>query len=233
MPLQSFDLAVPTAAFFSTIVGLLTLNSLFKNKIKELFDDRNYFIFFFLTIGYVLYALGELSWFLMFTLTGGKSPKTIADVYWTAGTLAMAAAFIALAMTLYKEHRSGRKLWGVAGIGVIIFSLVLYFLFSGTVSGDYIFNYYYPLASSLIVAFSSSIIFYYPQLTSLKKSLLLLFFANIAILGGDLFFAYSSTSTASVAKTISDGSYIIGYVLSGLFFIAAFFALHNHQKPQA
>ncbi len=222
---------VPFSAFCATILGVVVVTHFFKDKIKELFNDTNYFIFFFLTVGYTLYALGELSWYLMYEVAAGGTPKTVADVYWTGGALAILLSFIALSKTLHQEFRDRTKLFAQIGIGAILLIIVIIYLFSGGVSGaGYSFSYFYPLMSSLATAFSLSIVLFYQQIKQLKRNLLYLFFASAAILGGDLLFAYtSSRGTFGSLGTISDLFYVAGYGLSAVFFLVMLFGFHNRS----
>ncbi len=217
---DSISVAVLVSAVFAMLAGIIILHSLFKNKIKELFDDAHYFVFFFLTVGYILYSLGELSWYLMYKSAESGSAQTIADVYWSGGSLAMLVAFIALSRTLYKEYGNMQKAGIMFVAGIVLVALVLYYLLSINASGD-AFRYFYPLISSLILIFSSSIVLFYNQIKQFKLSLLFLFFANLAILGGDVLFTYAFThDLSSMVGIISDVLYIAGYLLSGLFFVS-------------
>jgi len=217
---DSISLAVLVSAIFATLGGVIILHRLFQNKIKELFDDAHYFVFFFLTVGYVLYALGELSWYLMYKAAENSSAQTIADVYWSGGSLAMLVAFIALSRTLYKEYGTMQKAGIMIVAGIVLLALVLYYLFSVNASSD-AFRYFYPLISSLILIFSFSIVLFYNQIKQFKLSLLFLFFANFAILGGDVLFTYAFTHDLnSMVGIISDVWYIAGYLLSGFFFVS-------------
>jgi len=47
-------------ALITAVLGMISVNSLFRNKIKELFNNVSFLIFFCLIFGYVCFALAEL-----------------------------------------------------------------------------------------------------------------------------------------------------------------------------
>ncbi len=225
---------VPISAFGATLLGMIVITHFFKNKIKELFNDTNYFIFFFLAVGYTLYALGELSWYLMYEVAAGGTPKTVADVYWTGGAIAILLSFIALSKTLHKEFGDRTKLYAQLGIGLVLFLVVIIYLLGGGVSETgYFFSYFYPIMSSLATIFALSIVLFYQQIKQLKRNLLYLFFASLAILCGDMLFAYvSSRGIFGSLGTISDLFYLAGYSLSAVFFLVMLFGFYNRSLEE-
>src|SRR3989338_7699097 len=114
MALDPFEgimlLLVALSAVFAAITGLITLEGFFRNKLKQLFDDVNYFIFFFLVIGYFLYALGEISWYLITNFVQGFSGTGVQDIYWLAGALLILVSFMTLSTHLFKKHPHHKNL---------------------------------------------------------------------------------------------------------------------------
>ncbi|MBS3140397.1 hypothetical protein J4479_05330 [Candidatus Woesearchaeota archaeon] len=95
---------VNLSATIAAGTGMVVLQSFFKNKLKDLFNDVNYFIFFFMVSGYILYALGEVSYYLTRQVFKNTSAIGVHDVYWTIGGILILLSFAALAFTLFKEH---------------------------------------------------------------------------------------------------------------------------------
>ena len=113
MVLDSFQsisaLIITLSAIFAALAGLVVLEAFFRNKLKQLFDDVNYFIYFSMVSGYFLYALGEISFYLSSQVFKDASPIGIHDVYWTSGAVLVLISFIGLAFTLFKEHGGTAK----------------------------------------------------------------------------------------------------------------------------
>ena len=230
--LQSIlNLIIALSASFAAIMGIVVLEAFFRNKLKNLFDDNNYFIFFFMVAGYFLYALGEVSYYLSRRVFNDVSSIGIQDVYWTGGALLIFISFVALAFTLFKEHGSSKL-----GI-LLIVSLALVGLVSAIVLGyigtrsEYFFGSFYPIISSLIVGSSFSVILFMKELGGMSKPLLLFFLASSCILLGDIFFNYSSGEAAyGNVSLLTDIAYLWGYSLSWMAFISL--KLHLHRSVQ-
>ena len=94
---------VALAATFSAIAGLVVLEGFFRNKLKEIFDDTNYLIFFFLASGYLMYGLGETLYFLTNITLSNPGYFGVHDIYWLGGGILILFSFIFLSATLLKE----------------------------------------------------------------------------------------------------------------------------------
>lgn len=222
---------IAISATLAAIAGLVALQGFFHNKLKELFNDVNYFIFFFLVFGYFLYALGELSFYLSKVAFQDTSLIGIQDVYWSAGGVLILVSFISLAKLLFREQQGSGKLTTLLITGVMIVGFVLAAVFGliGSQS-QYFFGYFYPIISSLIVTASLSVVLFYNQLGGFKEVLLLFFLASSGILLGDIFFHYSTTwGVYGVIGLAADISYLAGYSLS----FAAFVTMRMKMKTLA
>ena len=191
---------------------------------KELFSDHKFFIFFFLLMGYALFAMGELTWYLTLQVFEETPGVGMPDFYWVTGALFMLVSFAALSRQLHKEYGETRKLvpWLIVSslliAGVLLYNSVADYTFLG---------YLYPLLTSLILIFSANLLLYYRNLDSFEIHLLYLFFANIGFLGGDLLFSYWGAS--STLGALSNIFYIFAYGLSAFSFMTLMFKLHHHS----
>ncbi len=207
---------IALAAGVAALAGIILLESFFRNRLKELFEDTQYFISFFLVTGYILYALGEVALSLMRVVFKDQSSIGIQDVYWSGGALLILVSFIALTIALFRQSGEIGTLGIMAGVGVVLVALVLILVPSGT-----FFARFYPIMSALIVTFASSVILFRSRLGNWSRPLQLFFLASCAILLGDLFFgsALAAASYGTIGM-ITDISYLAGYSLSAAAFIA-------------
>lgn len=214
-------------AFLTVILGVLCLNTLFRNKLKELFSDHKFFIFFFLLIGYALFAMGELTWYLTLQVFE-KTPSTgMPDFYWITGSLFMLVSFAALSVSLHQEYGENRKLTALLiGGSILILAVLLYAsLADGTLLG-----YLYPLLTSLILILSAHLWLYYQRLDSLEINLLYLVFANVGFLAGDLLFLSPASNLLSM---LSNLFYIFAYGLSAFAFLNLLVKFYHHSSERA
>ena len=212
--LGTLYLATLLFAFLTVVFGILSVNILFKNKLKELFSDHKFFIFFFLLLGYALFAMGELTWYLTLQVFEETPTAGMPDFYWITGALFMLVSFVALSGSLHKEYGETRKFVPLLIVGSLLVIGVL--LYASIVDGTFL-GYLYPLLTSLILIFSANLLLYYRNLDSFEIHLLYLFFANIGFLGGDLLF--SSWGASNVLGALSNIFYIFAYGLSAFAFL--------------
>lgn len=214
-------------ALLTVVFGILSVNTLFGGKLKELFSDRKFFIFFFLLMGYVLFAMGELTWYLTLRVFE-KTPTTgMPDFYWITGALFMLISFVALSYSLRREYgeRSFIPLL-IIGAALVVGVLLYVSLADGTFLG-----YLYPVLTSLILIFSATLWSYRQQLDAFEIHLLYLFFANVAFLGGDLLFSYWGAS--SIPGALSNIFYIFAYGLSAFTFLTLLIKFYRHPAEKA
>ncbi len=225
---EMLGVLIPVLAGLAALMGILVIESFFRDRFKNLFDDRKYFIIFFLVAGYFLYALGELSYYLTKTFLKVMSPTGIGDVYWVGGAAIILISFIALTVSLSKEDRS--KLFTQSIIGLVLVGAVSYALFGVFLgrSGTF-FEYYYPLMSALIVSFSLSVFFYYSSIEKFGIPLVIFSLASFGILVGDVLFSYltAKSLTSGLIYTLGDIFYCVGYGLSFLGFVALYFKMRE------
>jgi len=223
---EVISLLTAVSGSLAAVIGIVVLEVFFRNKLKALFEDVNYFIFFFMVSGYILYALGEVSYYLSKKVLNDVSLVGIQDVYWTGGGVLILVSFIALAVTLFKQHGGTAKFGTMAGIGAVLVVLVLGMLFgTGKSQPGYLFGYLYPLISSLIVTFASSVILFYNQLGSIARPLVLFLLSSGLILIGDIFFHYTYQSGGLTFG--ADIFYCLGYFLSAAAFLYFRISLHK------
>lgn len=214
-------------AFLTVVFGFLSINVLFKNKLKELFSDSKFFIFFFLLMGYVLFAMGELTWYLTLQIFDETPKAGMPDFYWVTGALFMLVSFAALSGSLHKEYGETRKFVPLLIAGSLLLIGVL--LYASVADGSFL-GYLYPLVTSLILIFSANLLLYRQQLDSFEIHLLYLFFANVGFLGGDLLFSYWGAS--NVLGALSNIFYIFAYGLSAFAFLTLMLKFYRHSDEK-
>lgn len=209
------------SAILAALAGIVVLESFFHDKLKELFSDTNYFIFFFLTTGYLLYSIGEISFYLSNVLFGSVSITGIYDVYWSGGAVLILISFLALTIKLFKHYYDYTKLIALLVIGVVLLSVVIYLLWGITLGGaGNFFSYFYPIISALIVIFAFNVVLFFSQLKDFHPALLLFFLASCGILLGDILFTYIITQGIyGFSGLLSDVFYLFGYTLSFIAFV--------------
>lgn len=222
---------IVSLAGLAAAMGILLLESFFRDKFQDLFDDRQYFIFFFLVSGYFLYALGEVAFYLTKVFTSINPQFGMGDVYWVGGAAVILISFIALTISLSKDNR--KKLLPQGVFGVILLGIVSYILWNFTIgnSGTF-FQYYYPIMSALIVAFSLSVLFYYRKIEDFDLPLLIFSLASLGILLGDIFFSYVTANNLSSGNVylLGDVFYCLGYGLSFLAFVVLYMKMRTLAK---
>lgn len=207
---------VALAATFSAITGLIVLESFFRNKLKELFDDTNYLIFFFLVSGYFMYGLGEVLYFLTNITLSEPGYFGVHDIYWLGGGTLILLSFVSLSINFAKKNQQMGKLIVILLIGLVLAGVISFV----TIKGPFSFNNLYPIISSLIVAFAMGAFFFDEHLGSLAFPLKIFFFASLFILSADILFSSGITiSTSEISLIISDILYFVGYSLGGAAFL--------------
>lgn len=216
-------------AFTTAVLGIIVLGKLFQNKLKELFEDKHFFVFFFLVAGYVLYAMGELTWYLVFTVFGEVPPVSMPDFYWASGGIVLLIAFVTLALRLSKEHGNAKTIMQSLLIGVVLIGGIMFYMLSidlvklAASRGHVFIGFFYPVVSSLLVVFSAVVLFYSHNLERFfGKMVLFLFLSNIGILAGDIL--YLSTTVGEGGKFLSvlyNLVYTAAYAISSWAFITA------------
>jgi len=226
---ETLLLFISLSATFAAVMGIIVLGGFFHNKLKELFSDANYFVFFFLVAGYILYALGEVSFYLTKIVFGSTGVVGIQDAYWSAGAVLILLSFLALTLMVYRQNHGSRKALPHLLIGGLIIVLVLMVVFgSGARKEEYFFGTFYPLVSSLIVATAFSTILFSRQLGGFGRVLVLFFFASSGILLGDVFFYFATAqATYGTAALVADVCYLFGYLLSGIAFLTMRLRMHS------
>ena len=220
---------VALSASVAALAGIVVLQAFFHDKLKNLFDDANYFIFFFLVAGYVLYALGEVSFYLTSVVFQDTGLIGIHDLYWPSGAFLILASFVALATVLFKAQPHSGKLGTMLITGSILVAFVAAIVF-GLVGAQsqYFFGYIFPIMSALIVSAALSVILFFREVGGFRHVLLIFFFASCAILVGDIFFHYHNAwGGYGAVGFIIDISYLAGYILSLFGFITMRLQMHS------
>ncbi len=222
-------------AAIAAITGIIVLNLLFHNKLKDLFDDKKYFIIFALVGGYLLYAVGEVSFYLMEVLAQDDSAIGIADLYWGGGAILVVLAFFAVFVNLFRAVKDSTNFLMIGGVGIVLVGGVLYYLLGIIQPGEAeisVFNYFYPIIGAVIITFASSAVLFSKELGSFGSPLITFFFASLAIFIGDLLFINAiaeGTYLTSAIGGITDIAYCIGYGLSAV----GFFQMYKHIRNPA
>jgi len=207
------SLLVALSATAAAGIGIFVLGHFFHDQLKNLFDDANYFVFFFLIAGYVLYAVGELTYYLMNVNFPGKDLIGVQDVYWFGGGILILVSFMGL--NLYLSRNNNHHYFLTSLLIALSLAVLSYLLVAR--ADSFFFDIVYPVISSLIIGFSSIVFFAANDLGFMARPLQILFFASLAILLGDIFFSFELKGEN--VKLISDAFYLVGYGVSALAFV--------------
>ena len=218
-------------ASVTPVLGILLLNALFGNKIKELFSDTKFFIFFFLIFGYSLYAMGEVTWFLTFKIFDRTPTTGMQDAYWVTGMIIMFISLLALNRTLHREHGQEHKfsLRLMGGMALIVLA-GLYLLVLGT---EGFFGYFYVLGGAVLVVSSYPLVLFFKSLPPVEKNLVYLFYSNVCFLLAGILWVYITPREIHVFLEIL---YLILYCGAYVLTVFAFstllikFYLHSSGK---
>ena len=231
---EFLNLTTVVFALSTAVCGILVLNSLFKDKLQELFDDKTFFIFFLLVTGYILFALGELTWYLTFKLLSEVPSPSMPDFYWVSGSLILVFAFGTLSTLYHHQNRDINKIGFTLGLGVVLVGLVIFYLTSidltqlAKTQGQVFIGFFYPIASSLLVVFSATILFYLHHLKHFRTSLILFFCANLGIFIGDLLYVSTTVvGNGGVLELISGLIYTLAYLASTFSFLIVLLKDHG------
>jgi hypothetical protein len=210
-------------AFLTVIFGALCLNTLFRNRLKELFSDHKFFIFFFLLIGYALFAMGELTWYLTLQVFEKTPSVGMPDFYWITGSLFMLLSFAVLSISLHQSHGEAPQFVTlVMGGAALVIGVLVY----ASIADGSLLGYLYPLMTSLILILSVNMLLYYRRLDAFEIHLFYLVFANVGFLLGDLLFLSPASAWLGV---LSNLSYIFAYGLSAFAFLNLLIRFYHHS----
>ncbi len=227
MEMLSFLVAI--IATISALAGILVLEKFFGNRIRELFEDTHYLIIFLLVSGYILYALGETTYYLTKTFTIKNPEIGIQDLYWLFGGIILTISFFSIAHKLSK-NQDKMKLYFLYFLSIISILLFIYYMSIPTTS---FFDYFYPLLSTLSFIFAGSIFLYLHTNEELQTPLQIWAIASFFFLIGDVFFGINPFGqTEELAIMIADMAYIAGYSTSCFAFIELYKHLHSLQSKE-
>lgn len=226
MEMLSFLVAI--IATISAIAGIFVLQKFFGNRLRELFEDTHYLIIFLLVSGYILYALGETTFYLTQTFTAKTNEIGIQDLYWSFGGIISVIAFFSIAHKLSK-NQNRTQLYVLYALGT---ASILTFIYYMSQPANSYFDYIYPLLSTLSFIFASSIFLFTHSNEELQTPLEIWAIASFFLLIGDLFFGINPLAlTPELATMVSDLAYIGGYAASFFAFVELYKHLHTlNQK---
>ena len=218
-------------ASITPVLGILLLNALFGNKLKELFSDNKFFIFFFLIFGYSLYALGEVTWFLTYRVFETIPATGMQDAYWVTGMIIMFISLLAFNRTIHLEHGQEHKFSLRLMVGMVLIVLAgLYLLALGT---EGFFGYFYVLGGAVLVVSSYPLVLFFKSLPPVEKNLVYLFYSNVCFLLAGILWVYITPREIHVFLEIL---YLILYCGAYVLTVFAFstllikFYLHSSGK---
>ncbi len=234
-----FNITTVLFALSTAVCGILVLNSLFKDKLQNLFDDKTFFIFFLLVAGYILFALGELTWYLTFKLFSEVPPASMPDFYWVSGSLILIFAFGTLSTLYHHQNKDINKIGFTLGLAVVLVGGVVLYLTTIDLTqlaqsrGHVFIGFFYPIASSLLVVFSATILFYLQHIHHFRTSLKLFFLANVGILIGDLLYVSNTVAVKGGFLEILLGLvYTLAYLASTFSFLLVLLKDHGLAEEE-
>lgn len=219
----------------TAILGFTLVHHLSKKESKGLFSGSIRFIFTALAIGYSFFALAELSWYLIFDVFKQLPSVSMPDFYWVVGDFFLLLGFITFSAYMHKQHGSWSKSTFLIVLALILFSGVIFFLYSmdlstiGEDSAKMFLGYFYPLISSAILIASANVYLFFDQIDQFKASFLLFLTANIAFLSGDLLYVYYLVKGGyGLVGIISDSLYVVAYLLCSWSFLMLVLKIREH-----
>ena len=223
-------------AAFTTIVGYRAVHLLWKHKEKLQLSKTTLAVFTLLAVGYILFSLGELSWYLIYGFVQRLPLASVPDMYWILGTVALLIGFVLFALSMYKEHGGvahGILLMFIAGAvvaGILYFVLSKGIIKPGESGFSAFLSFYYPIVSALILLASLNVYLFFEKTNnSMAPSLLLFMIANaITFIGDVLFIYYSSQGIYGFIGIASDILYICAYT----FLVVAFWMIGRRVSAQ-
>ena len=225
---EVISLLIAICAGIAAIAGIIMLSAFFQNKLKNLFDDVNYFIFFFLVSGYFLYSLGEVAFYLGTWIFGSEARISISDVYWTGGIILLIISFLTLAITLLRRNPDPRKLMALILVGGGLLLLVSLLIFSSSAPPNTsFFIYFYPLSDAIIIGLALSAILFPRQLGAFHTPLLFFFIASSIFLIADTTYSFDAIKGTLLFNTLGQYFYLFAYALSAIAFITMRFQTHT------
>ena len=206
-------------AAVTAIIGYRTVHLLWKHKDKLQLNKTTLAVFTFLAVGYILFGLGELSWYLIYGFVQKLPLASVPDMYWVLGTVALLIGFVLFSLSMYKEHGNiGHGLLLMSIAGAVAAGLLYFVLSKGIIkpgeSGFAAFlSFYYPIISSLILLASLNVYLFFEKVhSSMAPSLLLFMLANGTTFFADLLFIYySSQGEYGLVGITSDLLYVCAY----------------------
>lgn len=198
-------------ATITALLAMYAVHRMLKNKSDP---ARKIAVAVLLSFGYGLFAMGELTWYLLYDVFKQLPHTSMPDFYWVIGQLCLLAGFLLYSWDAYRE-RETHGAWIQLGLA-LIFSIVLYLflgpLISGKSAGQVFLGFFYPVMSALILVASISI-----YLFSSERPLLMFVAANAGFLIGDvLYIYYSATGGYGLLGVLSDLLYVAAYGLCGI-----------------
>lgn len=204
----------------TALLGSYLVHLLFKKKSHQVFGGTIRFIFTALTIGYIFFALAELSWYLIFDVFNQLPSVSMPDFYWVVGDIFLLLGFTTFSIYMHKQHGNWGKSTFLIILTIAIFSGVLFYLSimdPGSVKSDsglVFLSYFYPLVSSLILISSTNVYLFFDKIDKFKTSLLLFLIANLGFLLADLLYVYYAVKGGyGLPGIISDSLYVLAYLL--------------------
>ena len=225
---QPLYLVTVLFAVLTAFLGIIIVDALYKNRSHERLDGVLVLVFSLLAFGYGCFALGEVTWYLIFDLFNQNPALSMPDFYWVVGSIFLFIAFTIFSVHMHNRHGDTNKtvillIFSIVLLGSIgIFLSQLNITEAGNTAGKIFLGYFYPIVSSLILIASVSVYLFYEKISALRNNLLLLLLANFAFLAGDLLYTYSSIKGSyDLIGVLSDLLYIVAYLLC----VISFFSL--------
>ncbi len=221
-------------AVLTAFLGIIAVDALYKNRSRV--DNVLVIVFSLLAFGYGSFALGEVSWYLIFDVFQQNPALSMPDFYWVIGSLFLFLAFTIFSVHMHNRHGNTNK-----SIILLIFSVILLgsvFLYlnqlditqEGNTAGKIFLGYFYPFISSLILISSVSVYLFYEKISALRNNLLFLLIANASFLIGDLLYTYSAIKRSyDLVGVLSDFLYISAYLLCVISFFSLLLKLRQPE----
>lgn len=213
-------------AVLTVIFAFLLLYEIIKYKEKR-YRKALVIVFLLVSIGFLFNGAAELAWSFISSILKMSPELGIPDILWIIGELLVLSGFAYFAVFMYKEYGKLKKGLTIIAIASIASASIIYYLISNFMTGqqagksafEIFIGYFYPIASTLILISTLSVYLFFRELKEIGRPLILFALSRAFTFGGDTLYTYYIwNGTYGVPGVLSDGFYIIEYMLSALAF---------------
>ena len=209
-----------------------------KESSAKMIISKTFFLF---CVSVMLITVGDLFWTIYEQVMGINPYPSIADVFYSAGYIAMIAGFAYLDFSLLKVEKNIKTPLMRLAVTSILALAVTFWIIDMLVlpsqewssSLEATFDIFYPVLSALLITFSSQIYFLFRK-NSISTPLLFMMLGAILIYLGDITLSYYTWNDSyCLVAIISDSAYLLSYIMFALAFNKFFRTLQGRRPANS